>query len=54
MLFLCIFARLKEQSVDARMVVWSSGAFFMAGYVVWEILEYSHGRHAPERESLSK
>ncbi|KAH7883602.1 phosphatidylinositol N-acetylglucosaminyltransferase subunit C [Phlebopus sp. FC_14] len=43
--FLAVFARLKERSLDARVLLWVSIACFILGYVVWEVLNYSNPGH---------
>ena len=41
-IFLAVFVRLKEGTLDPRILVWLSIACFVGGYVTWEGLEWSN------------
>ncbi|KAI0825144.1 phosphatidylinositol N-acetylglucosaminyltransferase [Trametes gibbosa] len=38
-LFLAVFMRLRQRLLDPRALVWMSAGVFLAGYVIWEILD---------------
>lgn len=42
-IFLSTFVRLLDQSFDPRLLVTTSAAMFVAGYIIWEILDYYRG-----------
>ncbi|OBZ79790.1 Phosphatidylinositol N-acetylglucosaminyltransferase GPI2 subunit [Grifola frondosa] len=44
--FLAIFVRLRERLLDPRVLVWASVVVFLAGYVVWEVLDRDNDRAA--------
>ncbi|KAJ3754329.1 phosphatidylinositol N-acetylglucosaminyltransferase subunit C [Lentinula raphanica] len=48
-IFICIFVRLKDHSLDPRVLIFSSLGSFFVGYILWEILRYtqspSHNIH---------
>ena len=45
--FLAIFVKLKERSIDARVLLWVSVTCSVLGYGTWEILHSSHPGHMP-------
>jgi len=45
--FLAIFVRLNERSVDARVLLWTSVTCSVLGYGMWEILHSSNPSHVP-------
>ncbi|KIK94366.1 hypothetical protein PAXRUDRAFT_828085 [Paxillus rubicundulus Ve08.2h10] len=49
--FLVVFVRLKERSLDARVVLWISVTLFMLGYLAWEVLNYANPVHGPSTRS---
>ncbi|KAI6153576.1 phosphatidylinositol N-acetylglucosaminyltransferase [Pisolithus tinctorius] len=49
-IFVAVFVRLQQRSLDARVLLWISVACFLAGYLVWEVLNYS----APPRGPSSR
>jgi len=55
-IFLAIFVRLKEHSLDPRILVWISVGCFLAGYVTWELLDFTSSsgvhRHANRVKTL--
>ncbi|KAJ3894966.1 phosphatidylinositol N-acetylglucosaminyltransferase subunit C [Lentinula edodes] len=51
-IFLCVFVRLKDHSLDPRVLIFLSLGCFFLGYLVWEVLQYtqnSGGNHGNER-----
>lgn len=42
-IFLSVFVRLFDHSLDPRLLVTISAAMFMTGYTIWEILDYLRG-----------
>ncbi|KAF8560371.1 phosphatidylinositol N-acetylglucosaminyltransferase [Imleria badia] len=50
--FLAIFVRLKERSIDARVLLWMSVTCSVLGYGIWEILHSSNPR--PNRSKAFK
>lgn len=38
-IFLATFVRLKDRSLDARVLVWIAVACFLGGYTTWELLD---------------
>jgi len=40
-IFLAVFVRLKEGSLDARILVWITVGCFVGGYMIWELLNCS-------------
>ncbi|KAJ3719902.1 phosphatidylinositol N-acetylglucosaminyltransferase [Lentinula raphanica] len=52
-IFICIFVRLKDHSLDPRVLIFSSLGSFFVGYILWEILRYtqspSHNIHGSKR-----
>ncbi|KAF9241366.1 phosphatidylinositol N-acetylglucosaminyltransferase subunit C [Melanogaster broomeanus] len=50
-IFLAVFVRLKERSLDARVLLWISVTCFMLGYLAWEFLNYSNPSHGPSNRS---
>ncbi|KAN0100634.1 Phosphatidylinositol N-acetylglucosaminyltransferase subunit C [Tylopilus felleus] len=49
--FLAIFVKLKERSIDARVLLWVSVTCSVLGYGTWEILHSSHPGHMPPNRS---
>ncbi|KAH7911189.1 phosphatidylinositol N-acetylglucosaminyltransferase subunit C [Hygrophoropsis aurantiaca] len=39
--FIAVFVRLKENLLDPRVLLWTSIACFLVGYMLWEVLNYS-------------
>jgi len=50
-IFLAIFVRLKERSIDARVLLWMSVACSVLGYGMWEVLHSSNPSHMPPNRS---
>lgn len=46
-IFVAVFVRLQERSLDARLLLWISVACFLVGYLVWEVLDYSSPSRGP-------
>ncbi|KAI6007398.1 phosphatidylinositol N-acetylglucosaminyltransferase subunit C [Pisolithus albus] len=46
-IFVAVFVRLQERSLDARVLLWISVACFLVGYFVWEVLDYSSPSRGP-------
>lgn len=44
-IFLAVFARLQDHTLDARILVWVTVGCFFGGYFTWELLEWSHIEH---------
>ncbi|KAJ3814517.1 phosphatidylinositol N-acetylglucosaminyltransferase subunit C [Lentinula lateritia] len=40
-IFLCVFVRLKDHSLDPRVLIFLSLGCFCLGYLVWEVLQYT-------------
>ncbi|EGN96867.1 hypothetical protein SERLA73DRAFT_170233 [Serpula lacrymans var. lacrymans S7.3] len=53
-LFLAVFVRLKERLLDARILLYISMAIFLAGYMLWELLDYHYPEHGVSRIGRSK
>lgn len=45
-IFLAVFVRLKDYSLDPRILVWITVACFIVGYMVWELLDCSRSDRA--------
>jgi len=50
-IFLAIFVRLKERSIDARVLLWMSVTCSVLGYGMWEVLHSSNPGHMPSNRS---
>ncbi|GAW03681.1 phosphatidylinositol N-acetylglucosaminyltransferase subunit C [Lentinula edodes] len=60
-IFLCVFVRLKDHSLDPRVLIFLSLGCFFLGYLVWEVLQYTqnlggsnHGNERNERIRLDR
>lgn len=51
-IFLAIFVRLKERSIDARVLLWMSVTCSVLGYGIWEVLHSSNPSHMPSNRLL--
>jgi len=53
-IFLAVFVRLKECSLDPRLLVWITVTCFVGGYMTWELLECSRFNRAQRNTNRTK
>jgi phosphatidylinositol N-acetylglucosaminyltransferase subunit C len=51
-IFISVFVRLKERTLDPRLLVWIASTCFILGYVTWEVLDCLSKR--PRREHADR